>query len=185
MLLKTLFRGCNVTCVRCLECERLSTREEPFFDLSLPVCAGQSLTWALQQLGAQERLCGADKYRCESCGRLTEAQRWLDFKAAPPVLPFHLKRFAFDESSGYGIRIGDPFPAPRFFRFNRVSPSLSSNQEIDFAYELFALVLHVGGSLSSGHYLTIVRAPVKLSLPNGLVRPFHIIFVVLICTDSS
>lgn len=49
---------------------------------------------------ATEMLEGDDKFFCDRCCCLQEAQKRMLIKTAPPVLILHLKRFKYVESQG-------------------------------------------------------------------------------------
>lgn len=54
----------------------------------------KTLTWAIGQFASVERICGEDKYFCETCRHYTEAERSLLFDKTPEVITIHLKRFS-------------------------------------------------------------------------------------------
>lgn len=92
-----IFRGTLVSETRCLSCENVSCREEVFMDLSLEIEQNSSLTSCLKNFSALERLDRDDKFSCDACCRLQEAQKRLRVRRPPPVLILHLKRFKYVE----------------------------------------------------------------------------------------
>jgi len=116
-----LFRGDAVTSTRCMACEAVSAKTEPFRDVSLPVSPRRSLNWALTAQTDRETLRGADKYACEQCHTYTEAERWWQMRAPlPPVFTVHLKLFQFEATSGgaHG-KIPVVMACPRTLRLRR------------------------------------------------------------------
>lgn len=96
-----LFGGLLSITTRCMVCESCSVRQEPFMDLSLPVNSdgGRGLVWSLRAFAARsERLHGSNKYHCETCHTLTEADRSIRIQALPKILTLHLNR----NSSAHG-----------------------------------------------------------------------------------
>ena len=95
-----LFQGRLVSETRCLRCEAVTSREEPFFDLSLEIDQNVSVTSCLRRFSGTATLDGADKFSCDACGCKQEAQKRMRVAALPPVLCLHLKRFKYTEQQG-------------------------------------------------------------------------------------
>lgn len=121
-----------------------------------------SLSWAISQFCLRETLRGDNKYCCEGCGHLVEAERSVMFGRLPLIVTFHLNRFEMQSLYGglyTGVsvgKIGGNISTP-------LSLSLAAwcTEECvrrDVVYQLFAVVFHTGTSCSSGHYTTCVRA---------------------------
>ena len=69
-------------------------------DLSLDIEANTSISGCLRNFSATETLGGSDKFYCDTCCSLQEAQKCMKIKALPKVLALHLKRFKYIESAG-------------------------------------------------------------------------------------
>ncbi|PWA21114.1 hypothetical protein CCH79_00009458 [Gambusia affinis] len=174
-LMEKLFQGRLVLRTRCLECESFTERREDFQDISVPVLDDQpaspedpsedpkpemkTLTWAISQFASVERIVGEDKYFCETCHHYTEAERSLLFDKTPEVITIHLKRFSassleVDPYAGLS-KVNTPLQTPLTLSLNEwcTKPSAATGQQ----YELFAVVMHSGVSISSGHYTTYIR----------------------------
>jgi len=93
-----LFEGKLTNEVRCLCCERVTKREETFLDLSIDVEQNSSLTACLKKFTCTEILRGEEKFFCDFCGTLQEAERRMRVNRLPNILALHLKRFKFIES---------------------------------------------------------------------------------------
>jgi ubiquitin C-terminal hydrolase len=65
--------------------------------LSLEISPNSTLSSCLRGFSGVETLCSADKFHCDACGSLQEAQKRMLVKTAPPVLALHLKRFKYSE----------------------------------------------------------------------------------------
>ena len=73
-----LFSGTLTNETRCLTCETITSRDENFLDLSIDIEQNTSVTACLRQFSASEMLCQRNKYSCERCCSLQEAEkRWV------------------------------------------------------------------------------------------------------------
>ncbi|XP_038608772.1 LOW QUALITY PROTEIN: ubiquitin carboxyl-terminal hydrolase 1 [Tachyglossus aculeatus] len=177
-LVEKLFQGQLVLRTRCLECECLTERREDFQDISVPVqeeeeqlgkaqesseispepkTETKTLKWAISQFASVERIVGEDKYFCENCHHYTEAERSLLFDKMPEVITIHLKCFAasgleFDCYGGGLSKINTPLLTPL-----RLSLGEWSTRPTNDSYGLFAVVMHSGITISSGHYTASVK----------------------------
>ncbi|XP_073333103.1 ubiquitin carboxyl-terminal hydrolase 1 [Pagrus major] len=177
-LMERLFQGQLVLRTRCLECESFTERREDFQDISVPVLDDQpsspddlsevspdpkpelkTLTWAIGQFASVERIVGEDKYFCETCHHYTEAERSLLFDKTPEVITIHLKRFSansleMDPYAGLS-KVNTPLQTPLTLSLEEwcTRPSSVKGQH----YQLFAVVMHSGVTISSGHYTAYVR----------------------------
>ncbi|KAM3915198.1 ubiquitin carboxyl-terminal hydrolase 1 [Leptodactylus fuscus] len=173
-LVERLFQGQLAFRTRCLECEYLSERKEVFQDISVPVQENsppqpedssdispdprqemKSLQWAISQFASVERLVGDDKYFCENCNHYTEAERSLLFDKIPEIVTIHLKCFSANSLEfDYGglSKINTPLLTPLQLSLSEWSTKPSRD-----VYGLFAVVMHNGVTISSGHYTAYVK----------------------------
>ncbi|XP_044157995.1 ubiquitin carboxyl-terminal hydrolase 1 [Bufo gargarizans] len=174
-LVKKLFQGELVLRTRCLECECLTERREDFQDISVPVQENdapkledssdispdprleiKTLKWAISQFASVERIVGEDKYFCENCLHYTEAERSLLFDKIPEIMTIHLKCFAANSSEFdcYGglSKVNTPLLTP--LQLSLEEWSTKPTRDI---YGLFAVVMHSGVTISSGHYTAYVK----------------------------
>lgn len=70
-----LFEGVLTSETRCLTCETVSARDESFLDLSIDIEQNSSVTACLRQFSASEMLCQKNKFFCDSCCGLQEAEK--------------------------------------------------------------------------------------------------------------
>lgn len=119
-----------------------------------------SLSWSLSQFCYREKLYGENKYRCENCGHLVEAEKTVLFGHLPLVMTIHLNRFTTQIS--YGMlssvsvsKIGGNVAVPISLCFS--AWCTQDCRDRDKLYHLFAVVFHMGSSCSSGHYTACVR----------------------------
>jgi ubiquitin C-terminal hydrolase len=149
-----LFEGRMVSETKCLTCENITTREEEFLDLSIDIEAHTSVTACLGQFSSSEMLCEKNKFHCDICCGLQEAEKRMKIKKAPQILALHLKRFKYAESMQrlYKLLHRVVYP-PELRLFHMVDDS----EESERLYELYAIVVHIGGGAYHGHYVTIVK----------------------------
>ncbi|KAF8602409.1 cysteine proteinase [Ceratobasidium sp. AG-I] len=153
-LVHDLFEGTLTSETRCLTCETVSSRDESFLDLSIDIERNSSVTACLRQFSASEMLCQKNKFFCDSCCGLQEAEKRMKIKKLPNVLALHLKRFKYQEDVQRYIKLSYRVAFPFELRlFNTVDDA----QDPDRLYELFAIVVHVGSGPHHGHYITIAK----------------------------
>lgn len=73
--IQDLFSGILTNETRCLTCETVTSRDEAFLDLSIDIDQNTSVTSCLRQFSASEMLCQRNKYSCERCCSLQEAEK--------------------------------------------------------------------------------------------------------------
>ncbi|KLO20145.1 cysteine proteinase [Schizopora paradoxa] len=154
-LVQDLFEGILTSETRCLTCETVSSREEAFLDLSIDIEQNSSVTACLRQFSASEMLCQKNKFFCDSCCGLQEAEKRMKIKRLPNVLALHLKRFKYQENLQKYIKLTYRVAFPLELRlFNTVDDA----DDPDRLYELFAIVVHIGNGPNHGHYVAIVKS---------------------------
>ncbi len=167
---------------RCLECEMSTYRSETFTNIDVPLhleepedvdeLSGPDLF--LKQILMSETLRENNKYWCEECGRLNEAQRSVQYELLPRVMVLQLKRFttATGGPKSYSVsKINDYIPTPftmNCFCTQCMSPPSSKSSgrggghqpkgDSKHLYKLYAVIMHLGATLASGHYIAYVRA---------------------------
>ncbi|KAI9432087.1 hypothetical protein H4582DRAFT_1999023 [Lactarius indigo] len=155
-LVHRLFEGTLTSETRCLTCETVSSRDESFLDLSIDIEQNSSVTACLRQFSASEMLCQRNKFFCDSCCGLQEAEKRMKIKKLPNILALHLKRFKYQEELRKYIkltyRVAFPFELRLFNTVDEVD-------DPDRLYELFGIVVHIGSGPHHGHYVTIVKGP--------------------------
>lgn len=74
-LVQRLFEGVLTSETRCLTCETVTSRDESFLDLSIDIEQNSSVTACLRQFSASEMLCQKNKFFCDGCAGLQEAEK--------------------------------------------------------------------------------------------------------------
>jgi ubiquitin carboxyl-terminal hydrolase 9/13 len=181
-----IFEGRLTSETRCLTCETTSQRDEPFLDLSVDLAPHTSVTACLRKFSEEEMLCERNKFHCDTCGGLQEAEKRMKIKRLPRVLALHLKRFKYTEavaSNGIVGGLTDGFYAAQRLHklFHRVVypfhlrlfDTTDDAADPDRLYELYAVVVHIGGGPYHGHYVSIVKTHDRgwLLFDDELVEP--------------
>lgn len=149
-----LFEGTLTSETRCLTCENLSQRDEAFLDLSVDLDQHSSVTACLRRFSEEEMLCERNKFHCDNCGGLQEAEKRMKIKRLPRILALHLKRFKYTEDLQRLQKLFHKVVYPYHLRlFNTTDDA----EDPDRLYELYAVVVHIGGGPYHGHYVSIIK----------------------------
>ncbi|KAL4989153.1 ubiquitin carboxyl-terminal hydrolase creB [Aspergillus falconensis] len=149
-----LFEGLLTSETQCLTCEKASQRDEVFLDLSVDLEQHSSVTSCLRKFSAEEMLCERNKFHCDNCGGLQEAEKRMKIKRLPRILALHLKRFKYTEDLQRLQKLFHRVVYPYHLRlFNTTDDS----EDPDRLYELYAVVVHIGGGPYHGHYVSIIK----------------------------
>ncbi|KAH7652776.1 Ubiquitinyl hydrolase 1 protein [Dioscorea alata] len=146
------FQGILTNETRCLRCETVTARDETFFDLSLDIEQNSSITSCLKNFCSTETLNAEDKFFCDKCCSLQEAQKRMKIKKAPYILVIHLKRFKYIEQLGRYKKLSYRVVFPLELKLNNTMDNSDSE------YSLFAVVVHVGSGPNHGHYISLVKS---------------------------
>ncbi|KAI9687065.1 MAG: hypothetical protein M1822_002475 [Bathelium mastoideum] len=149
-----LFEGTLTSETRCLTCENISQRDEAFLDLSVDLEQHSSVTSCLRKFSEEEMLCERNKFHCDNCGGLQEAEKRMKIKRLPRVLALHLKRFKYTEDFN---RLHKLFHRVVFPYHLRLFNTTDDADDPDRLYELYAVVVHIGGGPYHGHYVSIIK----------------------------
>jgi ubiquitin carboxyl-terminal hydrolase 9/13 len=149
-----LFEGTLTSETRCLTCENTSQRDEAFLDLSVDLEQHTSVTACLRKFSEEEMLCERNKFHCDKCGGLQEAEKRMKVKRLPRILALHLKRFKYTEDLQRLQKLFHRVVYPYYLRlFNTTDDA----EDPDRLYELYAVVVHIGGGPYHGHYVSIIK----------------------------
>jgi ubiquitin C-terminal hydrolase len=169
-----IFGGYFRSQVRCGKCGYRSNTYDPFLDLSLEVSkkASNSVLYAISEFTRKETLDSENQWKCSGCKKHVCATKQLTVFRPPLSLCIQLKRFTFD--GGFGGRMfnghgsaGRKFGKHGGGRGSKITKPIEFPADLDLplsdgrscAYALTGIVIHVGGSASSGHYTAYVKKP--------------------------
>ncbi|KAF5675004.1 ubiquitin thiolesterase [Fusarium heterosporum] len=151
-----IFEGVLTSETKCLTCETASQRDETFLDLSIDLEEHSSVTSCLRKFSAEEMLCERNKFHCDRCGGLQEAEKRMKVKRLPKILTLHLKRFKYTEDYS---RLQKLFHRVVYPYHLRMFNTTDNAEDPDRLYELYAVVVHIGGNAYHGHYVSIIKVP--------------------------
>ncbi|KAJ1785208.1 hypothetical protein LPJ59_006198, partial [Coemansia sp. RSA 2399] len=153
-LMHHLFGGYLQSQVHCTHCGYDSNTFEPALDISLDIQAGGShITKALRSFVRSETLTRDNRYKCEKCAKLVEATKQMTVYRLPRILTLQLKRF-----STFGGKINRYVEFPLTLDM-RSYASKNSMEKEPCVYNLYAVLVHSGGTARSGHYYCFVKSP--------------------------
>eukprot|EP00928_Gymnodinium_smaydae_P002761 TRINITY_DN1099_c0_g1_i1.p1 TRINITY_DN1099_c0_g1~~TRINITY_DN1099_c0_g1_i1.p1 ORF type:complete len:545 (-),score=92.95 TRINITY_DN1099_c0_g1_i1:116-1750(-) len=175
-----IFQGHLVNQIKCRCCESVTVRRENFLDLSVDIERHTSTAACLRAFESTELLRAENKFFCDTCGCLQEAEKRLRVYQLPSVLTLHLKRFKYVERLGrccrlpyrvvfpLQLQVVEHQPPARGARSSAQFGGSSSSTPTSAAngagekppsrvFELRSVVVHIGRDLTRGHYVTVVR----------------------------
>eukprot|EP01095_Lingulamoeba_sp_RSL-Kostka_P015703 TRINITY_DN7322_c0_g1_i1.p1 TRINITY_DN7322_c0_g1~~TRINITY_DN7322_c0_g1_i1.p1 ORF type:complete len:371 (+),score=84.17 TRINITY_DN7322_c0_g1_i1:369-1481(+) len=171
-----IFEGILVNETRCLCCENVSSRDETFLDLSIDIEPNSSVSHCLRNFSKIETLSGTDKFYCDHCCSLQEAQKRMRIKKLPSTLIIHLKRFKYIEQIQSHKKLLHRVPFP--FELTLSSTADGIEEDDDTYYELFSVVIHVGIGPNQGHYVSLIKINEQWLLYDDekieVINPFEI-----------
>eukprot|EP00002_Diphylleia_rotans_P032464 TRINITY_DN6822_c0_g1_i1.p1 TRINITY_DN6822_c0_g1~~TRINITY_DN6822_c0_g1_i1.p1 ORF type:complete len:301 (+),score=65.06 TRINITY_DN6822_c0_g1_i1:53-955(+) len=136
-----IFEGTLTNETKCLCCETVTSKQESFLDLSIDIEQNTSITSCLKNFSATETLCHRDKFFCDQCCSLQEAQKRMRIKRLPKTLALHLKRFKYVEHLQRHKKLAHRVVFPMELKVANLPPG---EPDADRMYELFAIVVHAG-----------------------------------------
>lgn len=146
------FQGILTNQTKCLRCETVTDRDETFLDLSLDIEQNSSITSCLKNFSSTETLNAEDKFFCDKCCSLQEAQKRMKIKKQPNILVIHLKRFKYIEQLGRYKKLTYRVVFPLELKL------MNTVDNSDLEYSLFAVLVHVGSGPNHGHYISVVKS---------------------------
>lgn len=152
--IEDLFKGSLCNSTKCFTCDTITARDEPFLDFPIEIQEDEEIKIQdiLNNYKHRELLTGANKFYCDKCCGLQEAERTVGLKSLPKTLAIHLKRFKYSEARNCNAKLFNRIHYPLDLR---VCSSFDSAVCKD--YELNGIVIHMGGGPHHGHYVAICK----------------------------
>ena len=153
-IITDIFEGELTSETKCLTCDTASYRNEKFLDLSIDLEPDSSITNCLKMFSKIELLNEDNKFYCENCYSYQEAAKSMKLKKIPKVLAFHLKRFKYSEQLGRLVKL---FYRVEYVKTLRICNTTKDSKQPDKLYELYGVIVHIGGGPYHGHYVSLVK----------------------------
>lgn len=156
------FEGITLRRTKCLECECVTERKEPFYDIPVPINVKEDDTNLhaneiyRRACVTSEKLCDSNKYLCDNCNHYNEATREVSFEKLPNIMVLQLKRFM---TTLTGVqKVNTYFPTPLQLACFCETCCKTEDDNPIHTYHLCCVIMHLGGNMASGHYIAYVRA---------------------------
>jgi ubiquitin carboxyl-terminal hydrolase 8 len=179
-----LFGGQTMSRLRCRTCAFVSTTWEFFSSVSveIPHNTPATLDQCLAQFCRDEGLRGEESWKCPRCNVTREATKQITFTRLPQYLVIHLKRFRNDDYGRVARKVHtvidfplrgldmSPYtlPPPDAAEQQRIAQAAAPPELVPdpamtppYTYDAYAVLQHIGGDLTHGHYTTAVRDRMK------------------------
>ncbi|XP_027767739.1 ubiquitin carboxyl-terminal hydrolase 20-like [Solanum pennellii] len=147
-IVKEAFGGRLVSKLRCCNCGYSSITREPLIDLSLEIEDVDSVSAAMESFTKIEKI----EFSCERCKTQGPFEKQLLVDHSPNVVVLHLKRFKYNGLVVQKVEKHVSFS----LELDMLLYSNDINNE-EIKYDLYAVIVHSGPSISSGHYYNFIR----------------------------
>jgi hypothetical protein len=168
-----IFGGYFRSQLKCNKCGYKSNTYDPFLDLALEISKKHidSLASAFNEFTRKEKLDSDNQWKCSGCKKHVCPTKHLSVFRPPLTLCIHLKRFGFGRDGFHGSNHffhrsskGLNMMGSRGSKISKriefpahLSLPLSDGRECE--YTLTGIIVHVGGTATSGHYTSFVKQP--------------------------
>lgn len=157
------FSGVTLLRTKCIECESITERKEPFLDIRVPIpltdtdLENQHISDIYRSFCVtSENLRDTNKYWCEQCVRYNEACNEVSYERLPNLLVLQLKRFS--QSANGTEKINSYMPTPLILECFCNDCRLKNDAKAIHSYQLYSVIMHLGATMASGHYIAYTRA---------------------------
>ena len=116
-----------------------------------------SLSQALTSFAVPETLDEANSYRCPTCAKLVRARKQVTVRLTPASLIIHLKRFG--QGARRGSKLSHHVAFDETLDLSHVLSPSAIAEGMPTLYTLTGVLVHIGSSAHSGHYIAYVRTP--------------------------
>ncbi|KAJ5727229.1 hypothetical protein N7493_005049 [Penicillium malachiteum] len=171
--ISSLFAGQHASRLRCTTCHQTSTTYEAFYSISveIPPTGTGDIYQCLRSYCKEEMLSGDEVWKCPHCKCKRMATKQIIMTRAPQILVVHFKRFSASKTQSarkihtpiefplHGLRMDDfVISYPNSTQTPDVSAVPNTGATVPpFNYDAFGVLRHIGSSMGSGHYISLVR----------------------------
>ncbi|KAG5418681.1 hypothetical protein I9W82_003399 [Candida metapsilosis] len=181
-----IFGGLLHQRITCQQCHNISSTKQEFYDLSLGLNKKKyqnscrfTIEKSINEFFSNEVIRKNDQdsksgYYCDKCSSFTQANKISSIITAPETLTVHLKRFKFNGNSSSKVKQGISYS--KYLDLTKYmdrgdgeegedenTTTSQSASASSAKYQLIAVIVHEGRSISSGHYICHVLQPDGLS----------------------
>ncbi|KAJ1991320.1 hypothetical protein EDC05_003539 [Coemansia umbellata] len=149
-----IFGGYLQSQVHCSRCGHDSNTFEPLLELNLDIQSGSTIAKALRSFVRPDSLSKDNRYKCEKCCKLVDATKQMTVYHLPRILTLQLKRFSVFGGGKINRFVEFPLSLDMCSYVSKTSKENGS-----FIYNLYAVLVHSGGTARSGHYYCFVKSP--------------------------
>lgn len=156
-MIQKLFGGqLSIKC-KCLNCSSQNTSIENFFDLQLsfPPQQNDDMNYTTQSLinsyFSTEQMNADNQYYCDKCNQLCDGERNITLEQGPQNLILVIKHFKYDRN--YHVRRKLLHKVHHDEMFTMIA-NTQNNKHMRLTYKLYAVIVHCGMNIDSGHYYT-------------------------------
>lgn len=157
------FSGVTLLRTKCIECESVTERKEPFYDICVPIPLTENdldndhcISDIYRSFCVtSENLRDTNKYWCDHCVRYNEACNEVSYERLPNLLVLQLKRFS--QSASGTEKINNYMPTPLILDCFCNDCSRLDDKKLH-TYQLYSVIMHLGATMASGHYIAYTRA---------------------------
>lgn len=147
--------------ISCCLCHNLNIKNEESYLLQLEVIGNTSLHDCLNKYIDKEMMIQENKYYCEHCQSLQDAEKSVEFSSLPENLFIAFTRFQYDPNKRKMVTINN-----ECLFYNK----LKLNQK---KYRLKGIVIHIGNE-EGGHYIALVNNKgTWLRFNDGKIEEIH------------
>lgn len=170
--ISNLFAGQHASRLRCTTCQKTSTTYEAFYSISveIPPTGAGDIYECLRSYCQEEMLSGDEVWKCPHCKVKRMATKQIYITRAPKILVVHFKRFSASKTQSarkihtpidfplHGLRMDEfVIPYPNSTPSDPGALPNADSTKPPFTYDSFAVLRHIGSSMGSGHYISLVR----------------------------
>lgn len=157
-LVHKVFSGNVVTTHKCLTCLTGSKTKDYFLDLQLsfPERQDYNVDYTVQQLidayFEKERLEGENQYSCDNCKKLCDGERSVKLTDGPANLILVIKHFRYERHTHVRKKVMQKIS---YDKTVEIKVTDASGETWNYTYRLYAVIVHFGINVDSGHYFTL------------------------------
>ena len=142
-----LFEGTRVSTYDCKVCQKTQEVREEFTSLDIAVVAEEDLQEMLDDSVAPKEM--DSDWKCDFCKEKRIGRVLAHFAKLPPILMVQLQRFRYDRKTNSMAKLSQFVVIPEVLYLN----SETGPQK----YKLSSIIVHLGPSLRSGHFITLIK----------------------------